>query len=186
MPVVTVDLIEGYDAETKARLGRALTDAVLGVVAAPPEAVIVLMNDHAPDSYMRGGRARRPGDPRPDPTALVRAFLDAMGARDLDRARAMLAPGFAMTFPGDARLTTLDDLVAWSAPRYARVAKTYDRFDALQAGDTAIVYCFGTLSGAWCDGSPFAGIRFIDRFEIEDGRLTRQDVWNDMAEVRLR
>jgi phenylpyruvate tautomerase PptA (4-oxalocrotonate tautomerase family) len=184
MPVVTVDLIEGYDAETKARLGGALTNAVLGVVAAPPEAVIVLMNDHAPDSYMRGGEARSPGAPRPDPKALVRGFLSAMEARDLDAARAMLAPGFAMTFPGDARMETLEELIAWSKPRYARVAKTYDRFDAAQDGGTAIVYCFGTLSGEWLDGTPFEGIRFIDRFEIRDGRLTRQDVWNDMAEVR--
>ncbi|MGR3497066.1 tautomerase family protein [Citreimonas sp.] len=186
MPVVTVDLIEGYDADTKARLGDALTNAVLGVVAAPPEAVIVLMNDHAPDSYMRGGQARRPGDPRADPKALVRDFLSAMEARDLDAARAMLAPGFTMTFPGDARMQTLEDLVAWSKPRYARVAKTYDRFDAAQDGATAIVYCFGSLSGDWLDGTPFSGIRFIDRFEIEEGRLTRQDVWNDMAEVRAR
>ena len=27
-------------------------------------------------------------------------------------------------------------------------------------------------------------IRFIDRFEVIDGKITKQDVWNDMAEVR--
>ena len=46
-----------------------------------------------------------------------------------------------------------------------------------------IVYCFGTLNGEWPDGQAFSGIRFIDRFEITQGRITRQQVWNDIAEV---
>jgi hypothetical protein len=28
------------------------------------------------------------------------------------------------------------------------------------------------------------GIRFVDRFEMKAGRITRQDVWNDMAETK--
>lgn len=184
MPVVTVDLIEGYDAATKARLGKALTHAVLGVVAAPTDAVTVMLNDHPPEGCMRGGQHRQPGAPRPDPIRIVRDFLAALEARDLDTARRALAPGFTMTLPGDARMTTLDELIAWSKPRYARVGKTYGRFDACQDGATAIVYCFGTLHGDWLDGTAFDGIRFIDRFEIEDARLTRQDVWNDMSEAR--
>jgi hypothetical protein len=44
----------------------------------------------------------------------------------------------------------------------------------------------GTLHGVWLDGTPFEGIRFIDRFELADGRIQRQDVWNDMAEVHAR
>jgi hypothetical protein len=98
----------------------------------------------------------------------------------------MLAPGFTMTFPGKVEMATLEDLVAWSKPRYRFVRKSYDRFDSLQRGATAIVYCYGTLAGEWLDGTPFEGIRFIDRFEIEDGRFTRQDVWNDMAEMKAR
>ncbi len=30
----------------------------------------------------------------------------------------------------------------------------------------------------------FEGIRFIDRFEVTAGKITRQDVWNDIAEVK--
>jgi phenylpyruvate tautomerase PptA (4-oxalocrotonate tautomerase family) len=92
MPVVKVDLLEGYDAETKARLGRALTDAVLGVVAAAPEAVTVMLQDHAPEAYMRGGTHRSPGAPRPDPEEMVRRFLTTMEARDLDTARPCWRP----------------------------------------------------------------------------------------------
>ncbi|MFN3143778.1 MAG: tautomerase family protein [Paracoccaceae bacterium] len=184
MPVITVDLIAGYDATAKGRLGRALTDAALSVVAAPPEAVIVMTTDHPPEAYMRGGEHRQPGATRPDPKAMVHTYLTTMEARDLAAAEAMLAPGFTMTFPGGVTMTSLAELIAWSKPRYRFVRKTYERYDATQDGATAIVYCFGTLSGEWLDGTAFSGIRFIDRFEIVDGRFTRQDVWNDMAETK--
>ena len=112
---------------------------------------------------------------------IVRDYLAAMEERDLPRAQAHLAPGFAMTFPGGVRMTSLPELVAWSAPRYRFVKKTYDRFDAW--GD--LCYCLGTLYGEWPDGTPFSGIRFIDRFELSGDTILRQDVWNDMGETRL-
>jgi hypothetical protein len=111
---------------------------------------------------------------------VVRAYLAAMEARDLPSAQALLAPGFVMTFPGGVRMTGLAQLVAWSAPRYRFVRKTYDRFDAW----ADLCYCFGMLHGEWPDGTPFAGIRFIDRFELAGGLIRRQDVWNDMGEAR--
>ena len=185
MPVIELHLIEGYDDAAKARLGTALTDAVRSVIPAAPEATTVLIHEVAAAGYMRGGRSRQPAPPLPDPAAVVRSFLDAMERRDLDAARAMLSEDFAMTFPGPVRMTRLEDLIAWARPRYARVTKRYERFDALPGPDGAIVYCFGTLSGEWPDGRRFDGIRFIDRFEIAGGRLTRQDVWNDMGETRL-
>lgn len=100
-----------------------------------------------------------------------------MERRDLAAAEALLAPGFTMTFPGGVTMTALADLVAWSAPRYRFVRKTYHAVD--EAGD--VVHCHGTLSGEWPDGRAFSGIRFIDRFEVSAGKLSRQDVWNDMA-----
>ncbi|MCG6122317.1 MAG: tautomerase family protein [Microvirga sp.] len=184
MPMVTVTLMEGYDEEARARLGRAMTDAVRSVVPAAPEAVIVVLQEIPAANYMRGGERRTPAPPLPDPAGIARAFLDAMQERDLERARSFLAPGFEMTFPGDARMTQLEELVAFSASRYRSVRKTYERFDAVPGGDRAIVYCFGTLSGEWTDGTPFEGIRFVDRFEIEKGAIVRQQVWNDIAEVR--
>lgn len=118
-------------------------------------------------------------------TQVVRSYLDAMEARDLDRAKGMLAEGFRMVFPGPAVLHTLDELVAWSKERYQRVGKTYDHFDEIASEDGSVVYCFGNLHGVWLDGSTFDGIRFIDRFELRDGKIVDQKVWNDMGEVRL-
>ena len=121
-------------------------------------------------------------------TQLVRTFLETMEARDLTAARAMLAPGFAMTFPGGARFATLEDLIAWARPRYQWVRKRYERFDEAPGAEPGeqIVYCYGTLQGVWPDGTPFEGIRFIDRFAIRDGKLADQLVWNDLAEARAR
>jgi hypothetical protein len=113
----------------------------------------------------------------------VRLFLEAMQQRDLASARQFLAPEFEMVFPGNVRLRSLEDLVAWGGTRYQKIGKTYERFDEVQLGELSIVYCFGSLSGVWLNGGPFEGIRFIDRFEIRSGLFTRQDVWNDLAEA---
>jgi ketosteroid isomerase-like protein len=113
------------------------------------------------------------------PEQVVRHYLDAMERRDLAAARACLAPGFFMVFPGGKRFETLEQLVEAAKGRYRSARKTYERYEA--AGDT--VYCFGTLYGELLDGSPYSGIRFIDRFTVRGGKLVDQNVWNDMAEV---
>ncbi|UWR24291.1 tautomerase family protein [Sulfitobacter sp. S190] len=185
MPVIECHLIEGYDDAAKSRLCAALTDAVRIVVPAPAESVTVLLHEVSASAYMRGGTHRTPAPALPDPAQTVRAFLDAMEARDLESARNMLGAGFTMTFPGTDPMTSLDALVAWAAPRYRFVTKSYTAFECLPSQDEhAIVYCRGTLSGEWPDGTAFDGIRFIDRFEVMQGLLTRQDVWNDIAETR--
>lgn len=185
MPIVELHVLEGYNAQEKQRLGEALTDAVRFVVPAPPELVTMMIHDMPAENYYRGRIRRSPAPARPDPTQIVKDYLAAMEARDLDKARTMLGDGFTMTFPGTAPMRTLEELIEWSRPRYKFVAKTYDGFDAMQgAGDAAIVYCRGALQGEHHDGSTFDGIRFIDRFEITGGKISKQDVWNDMAEVR--
>jgi len=184
MPIVEIHLLEGYYADAKRRLGEALTDAVRIVVPAPPEAITVMMHEMKTAEYYRGGQTRRPAPPLPDPADLVRTYLGLMEARDLAGAEAMLGDGFQMIFPGTAPMTSLQELIDWAAPRYRFVKKTYEGFDAAQGADAAVVYARGTLSGEWPDGKAFSGIRFIDRFEVTGGKITRQDVWNDIAEIK--
>lgn len=179
MPIVTLQLLQGYDAAVRERLGSVVTEAVRGIIPAAPEAVTVIVQEISPENYMRGGTSRSEAPALPDPALVVRTFLEAMEARDLERARAFLGDDFAMTFPGGVRLHRLEDLVEWSRPRYRFVRKSYERFDVLGR----VAYCFGTLAGEWNDGTAFEGIRFIDRFELEGGLIVRQDVWNDMGEV---
>ena len=113
------------------------------------------------------------------PEQTVRAYLDAMERRDLAAAKAFLAPGFFMVFPGNKRFEALEQLVESAKGRYRSARKTYERYET--AGDA--VYCYGTLHGELLDGAPYSGIRFIDRFTVRGGKLVDQNVWNDMAEV---
>lgn len=183
MPIIELHILEGYSDDDKTRMGAALTDAIRIVVPAPPEAVTVMIHEMPRSAYMRGREHRTPAPALSDPTTVVRTFLAAMQDRDLETAQGLLGLGFTMTFPDSVRMQSLEDLIAWAAPRYRFVTKTYDGFDAVQSQDAhATVYCHGTLSGEWPDGTPFDGIRFIDRFEVTEGLLTRQDVWNDIAE----
>lgn len=185
MPIVELHVLEGYDSKEKQRLGEALTDAVRFVVPASPDLVTVMIRDMPAEDYYRGRRTRVPAPARPDPAVLVQNFLTAMEAREIDVAQVMLGEGFTMNFPGMPPMRTIQELIDWAKPRYRFVKKTYDGYDAMQgSGDQAIVYCRGTLSGEWPDGDAFKAIRFIDRFEITDGKITRQDVWNDIAEIK--
>jgi len=163
VPSITIDLPKGCDPKAIALLIRAAHQAL--ETELPGKGGSVTLNESEPEGNGAG---------------VVHAYLQAMEARDLSAARALLAPGFSMTFPGPVTMHRLEELIAWAAPRYRFVKKSYERFDAVQG----LVYCFGTLSGEWPDGTPFAGIRFIDRFELEGGLITRQDVWNDIAEVK--
>lgn len=119
-----------------------------------------------------------------DASECVRQYLSAMENRDLVAAQDFLADDFSMTFPGGVRFDTLQQLVEWSTTRYRSVSKTYENFDQSTNGSDTVVYCHGTLSGIWIDGSTFSGIRFVDRFVLSGGLLKSQYVWNDLAESR--
>lgn len=183
MPVVSITLLPGYGPETEGRLVQRVALATRSVIAAPASGTTVFVRHAA--TYMRDGRVFTGGGPAlPDGAALVRGFLESMQARDLAAAREHLAPGFEMVFPGGARMTRLEELVEWASGRYRSVAKDYERFDQCWGDSVTVVYCSGTLRGAWLDGTAFQGIRFVDRFELGDGRIRRQEVWNDLAEAR--
>ena len=184
MPIVEAHVLEGYAPDDKSRLVRALTDAIRFVVPAPDEAITVMLHEYAPENYGRGGTMRPPAPALPDPEKVVLDYLARMEAREIDAAQAMLAEGFVMTFPGTGPMTALFELIGWAKGRYRFVTKTYEAVEAFHAGGAAVVYARGTLAGEWPDGSAFEGIRFIDRFELKGGLIVRQDVWNDLAEMR--
>lgn len=184
MPVVRITLMEGYEEATRERLAQRLTDAVRATMAAPLDGITVAIEEVKPVNYMRGRARRLPGQPLPSPVETAKAFLSAMEKRDLPAAKAFLAHDFRMIFPGNEQFTTLEELVDWSRSRYRFVRKKYEGFDECFGETGMTVYCFGTLSGEWPDGGRFEGIRFIDRFTVEDGRLLEQRVWNDLQIAR--
>lgn len=126
-------------------------------------------------------------DPYSRSVKQVRAFLSAMEARDLACAERYLAVNVVMQFPGAAPMQRLSEVVEWAKTRYRRVSKTFYAVDLCshpkQGTSTthSVVVCHGELAVEWLDGSTSTGVRFIDRFELTDGLITRQDVWNDLA-----
>lgn len=182
MPVISITLLPGYSAEAEERLVGRVALAARSVIAAAAAGTTVFVN-HA-HTYQRDGRVFSKGGPEcANASELTRHFLALMQARDLAAASALLAPDFVMQFPGHTAMHTLSELVTWAKGRYTSVAKDYERFDESWADGFTVVYCSGTLRGVWLDGSSFEGVRFIDRFEIADGKIRRQDVWNDLAET---
>jgi len=115
---------------------------------------------------------------------IVVSYLTAMEERDLARAATFMVPGSKMTFPTGKVLDSLDVLVAWSKTRYKFVRKSYRLFDEMTRDGVTTIYCCGVLNGEWLDGTAITDVRFIDRFEIKDGKITDQQVWNDLAEFR--
>ncbi|NRA98614.1 MAG: tautomerase family protein [Rhodobacteraceae bacterium] len=186
MPIIEAHILEGYSPKEKSRLTAALTDAVRFVVPATDEAVTVMVHEMAPENYARGGQSRSPAPALPDPEELALDFLTSMEARKIETAEAMLATGFRMRFPGTDEMTSISELIDWAKDRYRFVEKTITSTEAFHSKGCAVVYVIGTLRGEWPDGTPFDGIRFIDRFEIKGGKIISQDVWNDIAEERAK
>ena len=116
---------------------------------------------------------------------LVKRFLQLMEARDLTAAEALMSPQASITFPGNKRFASQNEMVAASRDRYQWVKKTFDHAEALISEDRQIVYLRGTLYGVNRHGASFSGVRYIDRFVLRDGLIIQQDVWNDLAETSV-
>lgn len=116
---------------------------------------------------------------------IVEAYLDASMIPDPVEAARYIAPELIFTFTGGRRFDHPRDAAAFNSKRYQWVKKRRERSDASQAQGEVIVYNIGTLHGAWPDGTPFEGNRYVDRFVIRDGLIVKMDVWNDSAERLL-
>lgn len=112
---------------------------------------------------------------------LVWDFLSLFADRRYAEANAFLAPGCRMLFPGGVVYTDCTELPKRASTMYRWVKKEFERFDEIETADGTVVYNHGGLRGEWADGTPFEGIRYIDRFLIRDGRILDQKVWNDLG-----
>ncbi|GLK78478.1 MULTISPECIES: nuclear transport factor 2 family protein [Methylopila] len=114
--------------------------------------------------------------------ALVRDFLEASMVPDPERAASYMADDVRITFTGGRPFTHPSGPTAFNAMRYAWVKKRMERFDVAPGDGETVVYSVGTLYGAWPDGEPFEGNRYVDRFLVRGGKIVTMDVWNDSAE----
>jgi ketosteroid isomerase-like protein len=121
-------------------------------------------------------------DTLPEEARIVRDFLDASMKPDPELAATFMADPVDITFTGGRKFTHPSGPTGFNAMRYKWVKKRMDRFDVAEGADGTVVYSVGTLYGEWPDGTPFEGNRYVDRFEVKDGKIVKMDVWNDSAE----
>ncbi|MBD8875815.1 nuclear transport factor 2 family protein [Roseibium polysiphoniae] len=113
---------------------------------------------------------------------IVRDYLDASMKPDPELAATFVADDVDITFTGGRKFTHPSGPTGFNAMRYSWVKKKMDRFDVAAGPEGTVVYSVGTLYGEWPDGTPFEGNRYIDRFEVRNGKIVKMDVWNDSAE----
>ncbi|MFL1406612.1 nuclear transport factor 2 family protein [Marinobacter sp. M1N3S26] len=116
---------------------------------------------------------------------IVSNFLEASMAPAPELAATYMAADVRITFTGGRAMASPQAITDFNSGRYAWVKKALGPFDWTEHEDHTVVYSNGTLYGEWPDGRPFAGNRYLDRFEVRNGRITRMDVWNDSAEWLL-
>jgi len=118
---------------------------------------------------------------------IVDTYLRTLMIPDPAGARAFIADDLQIVFTGGRQMTDPAQCAQFNASRYAWVKKQYERIEVVCGAtpDEAIVYSLGTLYGAWPDGTPFEGNRYVDRYVVRDGKITEMHVWNDSAERLL-
>jgi hypothetical protein len=118
---------------------------------------------------------------------IVDTYLRTLMIPDPEGARQYIAPDLEIRFTGGRAMRDPTECAAFNARRYAWVGKRYERMEVVagaSAGE-AVVYSLGTLHGAWPDGTPFEGNRYVDRYVVRHGLITGMQVWNDSAEWLL-
>ena len=123
------------------------------------------------------------------PGQIIDEFLRLIMIPDPAAASRFTSPALQITFTGKRAMREPADCTAFNKSRYAWVKKRIERTETVglvtgTAVDSAeaVVYSIGTLYGEWPDGTPFEGNRYVDRFVVRDGLITKMDVWNDSAE----
>ena len=121
------------------------------------------------------------------PAEIVEAYLTAHMIPDPVAARAFVASEFDITFTGGRKMKDPAEASAFNKSRYKWVKKKFERTETVAGGtpEETVVYNIGTLYGEWPDGTPFEGNRYVDRYVLAHGKITKMSVWNDSAEILL-
>ena len=124
-------------------------------------------------------------DPTRGAAEIVTGFMRSMEARNMASDKRCTVAGFNMQFPGALSFTDFAELLAWSRKRYASVRKSFDRIDVAHKDGVDVVYISGALLGSRLDDTTFRDIRYLDCFDIKDGRIVSQIGRDNRGEARL-
>ncbi|SFK64300.1 Ketosteroid isomerase-related protein [Halogranum rubrum] len=113
------------------------------------------------------------------PRAVVEEFFDRMSDDRRETIGELFHDDAVVTLPGVQfeGPTAPADFLAFLEPRYEWAGKEFDRW--IEAGETVV--SIGTLYGVDNDGDEFHDVRYVDVYEVEDGKISRLDIWNDLA-----
>ncbi len=118
----------------------------------------------------------------PDQAAdIVSAYLTSTNEGDLKAASCFLGNNFEMTCPGNIKFKALAEFSEWTQNRYSKVLKNILSKNVSFRGLDSTVFFHGTLSGTWHNGYDFSDVRFIDRFDVSEGLINSQEIWNDLT-----
>jgi len=124
----------------------------------------------------------------PNPAAkIVEEYLRVLMIPDPAAARQFCAPDLEIRFTGNRLMHEPAECAAFNAGRYKWVKKKFGPTHVAEGGtaDETVVYQTGTLYGEWLDGTPFEDNRYVDRYVVRQGKISRMEVWNDSAEWLL-
>lgn len=124
---------------------------------------------------------------RLDAARVVEEYLRLLMIPDPEAAAQYVAPSLRIRFTGNRAMTAPAQCARFNAGRYAWVGKRVQGTEVVTGGtpERTVVYSIGTLHGAWPDGTPFEGNRYVDRYVVRHGAIVEMDVWNDSAEWLL-
>jgi hypothetical protein len=122
--------------------------------------------------------------------ALVERYLSLCERRDAAAAQSCWSTDAKVVFPGPPGgrvFGSVDEMFASNNGRFRRAAKQLDfSVSGTRLSDgRSVAISTGTLHGETLAGTPFQGIRYLDLFVVEGGRIREQLVWNDLAECGL-
>jgi ketosteroid isomerase-like protein len=114
----------------------------------------------------------------PTPRDVLQEFLDRI--EDPDRRASaidLFAPDAVVSRPATRQegREAIADYLDGTTEGYEWVEKERERW--IETDEHAI--SIGTLYGVAADGSSFEGIRYVDICTVEDGLITRLDIYND-------
>lgn len=118
------------------------------------------------------------------PRAVVEEFFERMA--DPDRRYSvgeLFTEDAVITLPGERFVgdQAALEMLEWLDPRYEWVDKEFDQW--IETGPYVVSQ--GTLFGVNNDGEAFEGVRYVDVYEIEDGRISHVDIYNDLAATEV-
>ena len=180
MPQINCQLLTGYDKNTKKILAERLTDATCSAIGTNPALITVAISEISPENYMRDRSQKQTSKPPPLADKIISKYLKAMEERDINLAKSFLNSEILIKCPGGSNFHTLEDFIEWAKTRYKSIKKDIETIDLSFSGTETFAYCHGTLNGEWLDGSSFVNVRFIDKFQLRESKIFKQEIWNDL------